>query len=1282
MVFTCNGIYTLDPYFNVLNTTNGLSYNNYKENIAHFSDEDGGYFLYISDYDHHFFSPYGKYLASYSHSLSRYFYQYSVVPYNHIDSNYYYYLIYIESSDIILRKFVFNSNNNIISLVHTKTLNRTEYNFISCELMKFSNKKVIACFYPTYSNNSYYFICNVYDPENNYEIIKTKISNSSEIKNVYSIKSSVMNIEQRQKALFCALIMKNSTLFLYYIGYEINSNSFNEGFISCPNNCNFYLKNYYYFSLSFFKETEQFVVSIFGNCNINGNSKYFFYIYTFDNNFNYNFFGTLRDLTLGDSCCNYNNDNFVFYSSYDLHSILFSSITQKYCFIGNLYNGVKKITMFIINKDINIINPVELKSTSKDFICEDYTNYKNQSCLNNENIQVLNDTSMNYLEKCSSEKLNCACNNLNYKSFEFSFNCSAKIPYELVEENKCVEYCDNDTLIANKCIKNYFYEDNIISNSLNEFSDKSTYSQSESNLIDTTDILPDSSNINLEEIINTQSDSSLFEDKNSIDTLANSILISDSDIKTDLKDSISEEKNYTHLDIFLSENKDIIEQSSNIQSYSNFFSDKDKKENLTDKATEETIYEKLDNILNENNNIINANKVIENIKELISSGAIDSFLDNIIDGDEDIVISNSQTVIQITSTDKQKNNKNYTLSSINLGECENILKMAYNINPNSSLLILKIDSALEGAKIPIIQYEVYHPVNKSKLNLNLCDNTKIEINIPVSIDESSLYKYDANSGYYNDRCYTYTSENGTDIPLTYRREEFINNNMSLCESECDYLGYNNETKNSKCECNAKNEISLFNIKIDTERLYENFGILKSSNIDIIKCYYLLFMKEYLINNIGNYVILFIILLFIIGAFTFILKGYNLLGKKINYVLRISKNTNNNRSNFKSHTMVTSTILTKNTNKSKNRKRTSIKNKNKDKKKNNPPLKKENKKIQIKRSRTKKISLILDISEGSKSTQKFTAKHSEGEIRNINNGLFKKENKKGQKEKNEKSRKNKKYKTNIINKTNKTNNSNQRRKTKLSNKFNLDKNIVNSKGDILNIKELHLNDYEINRLQYKEALQYDKRTYFQYYWSLLKTGHLFLFSFIPNNDYNSMILKICLFFFSFGLYYTVNALFFTDSTMNKIYENKGEYDFIYQIPKILYSNLICTIINLIVKTLSLTERDILKLKTIKRGEDINLKVAKIKKCLIIKFILYYLISFIFLAIFWFYVSCFCAVYKNTQLYLIKDTIISFGLSLLYPLGYYLIPGVFRIPSLRSKEGNKECIYQISLLFQLL
>ena len=51
--------------------------------------------------------------------------------------------------------------------------------------------------------------------------------------------------------------------------------------------------------------------------------------------------------------------------------------------------------------------------------------------------------------------------------------------------------------------------------------------------------------------------------------------------------------------------------------------------------------------------------------------------------------------------------------------------------------------------------------------------------------------------------------------------------MSLCEPDCNYKGYDYKTKNSKCECEIKKEMSLFNIKIDTERLYKKFNGLTS-----------------------------------------------------------------------------------------------------------------------------------------------------------------------------------------------------------------------------------------------------------------------------------------------------------------------------------------------------------------------------------------------------------------------------------------------------------------------
>ena len=87
-------------------------------------------------------------------------------------------------------------------------------------------------------------------------------------------------------------------------------------------------------------------------------------------------------------------------------------------------------------------------------------------------------------------------------------------------------------------------------------------------------------------------------------------------------------------------------------------------------------------------------------------------------------------------------------------------------------------------------------------------------------------------------------------------------------------------------------------------------------------------------------------------------------------------------------------------------------------------------------------------------------------------------------------------------------------------------------------------------------------------------------------------------------------------------------------------------------------------------------------LITKFSLFFIFIYILLILFWYYVSCFCAVYTNTQIHLIKDTLISYGLYLLYPLGFCLIPGIFRIPSLDKKNPHKECLYKFSSLLQLI
>ena len=81
-------------------------------------------------------------------------------------------------------------------------------------------------------------------------------------------------------------------------------------------------------------------------------------------------------------------------------------------------------------------------------------------------------------------------------------------------------------------------------------------------------------------------------------------------------------------------------------------------------------------------------------------------------------------------------------------------------------------------------------------------------------------------------------------------------------------------------------------------------------------------------------------------------------------------------------------------------------------------------------------------------------------------------------------------------------------------------------------------------------------------------------------------------------------------------------------------------------------------------------------------LYFILSFLFLIFFWYYLSMFGVIYRNTQLQLLKDTLISFGLSLIYPFGIYLIPGLFRIPALSNAKNKRICIYKTSLFIQII
>ena len=315
-------------------------------------------------------------------------------------------------------------------------------------------------------------------------------------------------------------------------------------------------------------------------------------------------------------------------------------------------------------------------------------------------------------------------------------------------------------------------------------------------------------------------------------------------------------------------------------------------------------FNKICKIKNEDSQIAK-DVLIKNIEKEIIDGSINELLMKVImEEKNDLIVKTNNVLYQITSSYNQNNKKYSDISSIELGDCEEILKEKYNISNNDTLIILKVEYSQEGLLFPIIEYELFHPITKEKLNLDYCSDTKINLLIPVSIDEENLDKYNTSSDYYNNKCSPSTTQNSTDITLKDRAIEYINNNLSLCEINCEYSGYDSKYKKVKCNCQAKNKFEYIfkHYNFDQDKLMNNFKNIKDTlNLIVFHCYYVLFTKDGFTKNIGNFFNLSILIIYFFLRNIFFVKGYDSFKIKIFKIMKLSNlarnmdNINNDKS---------------------------------------------------------------------------------------------------------------------------------------------------------------------------------------------------------------------------------------------------------------------------------------------------------------------------------------------------------------------------------------------------
>ena len=207
------------------------------------------------------------------------------------------------------------------------------------------------------------------------------------------------------------------------------------------------------------------------------------------------------------------------------------------------------------------------------------------------------------------------------------------------------------------------------------------------------------------------------------------------------------------------------------------------------------------------------------------------------------------------------------------------------------------------------------------------------------------------------------------------------------------------------------------------------------------------------------------------------------------------------------------------------------------------------------------------------------------------------------------------------------------------------------------EEIKYTEKQMNKFSYEEAIKYDKRDFIDYYTDKLKYEQTFIFTFFTKADNNNKNIKIILFIFYITMFISFNALFFSDSNISHINKKSGKYDFLYFLPKSIVSSLCCALINSLLKLFALNNH--------KRFKNLN-EYIEYKKNKKIKLIIFFILQFIFFFSFWYFTSAFCIIYHNTQKHLIKDSIVSFFISMILPFFLVIISGMFRIIGIKKKN----------------
>ena len=182
------------------------------------------------------------------------------------------------------------------------------------------------------------------------------------------------------------------------------------------------------------------------------------------------------------------------------------------------------------------------------------------------------------------------------------------------------------------------------------------------------------------------------------------------------------------------------------------------------------------------------------------------------------------------------------------------------------------------------------------------------------------------------------------------------------------------------------------------------------------------------------------------------------------------------------------------------------------------------------------------------------------------------------------------------------------------------------------------------------------------------------TFFTDNHFDLFIIKLSFFIFTLQITFFLNAFFYTDDYISDAYHNDGILDFFSGLPKSIYSFVATLVTTNLLRMLSNSKGELIEvIKKRRIYKDylhlIKIKLDKLRRKLIIYFILVYILELFFL----YFVTAFCAVYRNSQKFWFFGCLESFGMDSLVALIICIFLALFRFISIKK---HIKCFYVLA------